>query len=281
MDRFGMHLDMILKGLCISKEKKVDLKEELRYHLEMLKKELIDAGHSEEESEIMAIEKFGNTGSIRKKFKKVYTPYKRIKGAITNNRVSKEAIEWTATLLGAIIFSLFIRSYAFASTEVRECSMQDTLFEGQKLIENKIEYHFSKPQRGDIVIINQKTKEGIFNIFMDNAKDMIDKFSSNSEHEKTRLIKRIIGIPGDNIDIKNGSIYINGQLYNEVYVKGITLPNKMEFPVTLPENEYFVLGDNREISRDSRELGFINIHNIEGEAILRLWPFDKIGSISN
>ena len=281
MDRFRMHIDIILMGLSISKEKKNELEEELRYHLEMSKKELINAGYSENESEIIAIEKFGEIDNIRSKFKKIFTPYKRIKSTIINNKFAKEALGWTATILGAVILSLFIRSYAFASTEVRQCSMQNTLFEGQHLIENKMQYYFSKPQRGDIVIINQNTIKGVFNIYIDNLKSMLDKFSTNSEYEKTRLIKRVIGIPGDTVDIKNGSIYLNKQLYNEPYVKGITMRNGMEFPVTIPDNEYFVLGDNRENSSDSRQLGFIKMDNIEGKAILRFWPLDKFGSISN
>jgi signal peptidase I len=159
--------------------------------------------------------------------------------------------------------------------------MQDTLYEGQRLIESKIPYYYSEPKRGDIVIINSELEKGAFKVFVANTKELIESFNKNEEEDNKRLIKRVIGVPGDTIDIKDGKVYINGELYEEAYVKGETYPNSMEFPIIIPEKEYFVMGDNRENSMDSRDIGLISIDKIEGKAVIRLWPLDKFGEISN
>ncbi len=280
MDRFENYINLILKGSFTGKILRSELEDEIRDHLEMSKKELINAGYSEEESEFIAVQKFGKAASVKKRFRKIYPPNRSLKEIIRKNFV-RELLEWTATFAGALIIALSVRSYAFASTEVKQCSMQNTLFEGQRLIESKIEYYYSTPQRGDIVIINQKLENKGFAALMDNSKEFFEDFFKKEDNEKNRLIKRVIGIPGDSIDIKDGKIYINGQSYYEPYVKGITLPNQMKFPIVIPSEKYFVLGDNRENSMDSREIGLISIQKIEGKAVLRLWPIDKLGTISN
>lgn len=281
MDKFGDYISIILKGVNISKSRREGLQEEIRDHLEMLKIELIKEGYSEEQAELTAIERFGENRDIKLEFKKVFTPYRRFKDSINEKGVLKESFQWAASIVGAFIISLFIRSYAFAATEVEQCSMQNTLYEGQRLIESKIEYYYSKPKRGDIVIIDQESEKGAINIFIANTKEFVEKFYKNEEEQKNRLVKRVIGLPGDEIDIRDKKVYINGQLYDETYVKGNTFPNNMKFPVKVPEKQYFVMGDNRENSMDSRIIGFINIDNIEGKAIFRLWPLNKVGGIGH
>ncbi|UVI32581.1 signal peptidase I [Paenibacillus spongiae] len=166
----------------------------------------------------------------------------------------KEVREWVLSLSVAVIVALLVQNYAFAQTEVRNVSMQSTLFAGQRLIEDKITYRFEQPDRGDIVIINGPESE-------------------------QRLIKRVIGLPGDVIDMKDGQIYVNGTLTEESYVKGSTYPNGLEVPYEVPEGKLFVMGDNREHSTDSRELGPISVSSIEGRAIFRLWPLSKFGTL--
>ncbi|WP_240633146.1 signal peptidase I [Paenibacillus montanisoli] len=167
----------------------------------------------------------------------------------------KEARDWTVSLGVAVVAALLIQNYAFAQTEVRNVSMQKTLVEGQRLIEDKISYRFDSPERGDIVIIH------------------------GPESDK-RLIKRVIGLPGDVINITgDGRVVLNGELQNEPYVKGRTFANGMEMPFTVPPKSVFVMGDNRENSQDSRELGPIAMSSLEGRAIFRLWPPDKFGGL--
>lgn len=244
MDKFKDYINAILKGVCISKTRRRELEEEIRGHLEMLKEELIKDGYSEDEAQLKAIHKFGEVKDIRRKFRRVFTPYLRFKDMLTKKRlIIKESLQWAALILSALVISLSIRSYAFAATEVRQCSMQDTLYEEHRLIESKIEYYYSEPKRGDIVIINQEPKKGVFKTFIENTKELIEAFYKNEENETKRLIKRVIGVPGDEIDIRDGKVYINGQIYYEPYVKGNTYARNMKFPIKVPEKKYFVMGD--------------------------------------
>jgi len=167
----------------------------------------------------------------------------------------REVRDWLLSLTIAVIAALLIQNYAFAQTEVRNVSMQHTLFEGQRLIEDKISYHFEHPNRGDIVIID------------------------GPESDK-RLIKRVIGLPGDILDIKDGRVLVNGTLLEEPYVKGLTFSNGLGVPYTVPDKKVFVMGDNREHSQDSRELGPISLSSLEGRAVFRLWPLNKFGQLN-
>ncbi|AJY76648.1 signal peptidase I [Paenibacillus beijingensis] len=166
----------------------------------------------------------------------------------------REIREWTAAIVIAVAVSMLIRNYAFAQTEVHNVSMQKTLVEGQRLVEDKLSYRFSNPERGDIVIIKGPESE-------------------------LRLVKRVIGLPGDNLDMKNGHVYINGRLSEETYTKGETFPEGLKLPFTVPEGTVFVMGDNRENSQDSRELGPIRFSSLEGKVIFRLWPPNRIGPV--
>lgn len=281
MDKFGDYIRLILKGMHVSDIRKKELEEEFRDHLEMTKSELVKAGYSEEQAEAEAIQRFGEAREIKNRFKSVFTPYRILKDIIVEKKVLKESLQWAVAILGAVIVSFSVRSYAFAQTEVKQMSMQNTLFEGQRLIEYKIDYYFSAPKRGDIVIINREAEKGALNTLVANAKDFVDAFYKKGEDDQKRLIKRVIGVPGDTIDLKDGKVYINGKYYAEPYVKGPTYPHRVEFPLKVPENQYFVMGDNRENSMDSRDLGLISIDNIEGKAIFRTWPLDKFGGIYN
>lgn len=281
MDIFRNYISVILNGVHMREEERRDFEDEILDHLNMLKKEYMEQGYSEEEATGQAIQKFGETEDINKKYKKTFSPYHRMLQSLKPKAILKESLQWAFCLAATFILSLSINSFAFAGTQVMQSSMQNTLFEGQRLIENKMVYHYSTPKRGDIVIINEEEKKGIIETYLSNAKDIIERFQSKPVEEEGRLIKRVIGIPGDVIDIKNGNVYINDELYQEGYVKGKTDPNSTEFPITVPEDKYFVMGDNREVSLDSRDLGMFRIDQIEGKAVLRLWPLDKFGSVSN
>jgi signal peptidase I len=92
-------------------------------------------------------------------------------------------------------------------------------------------------------------------------------------------IKRVIGLPGDEIDIINGSLYVNGIEQKETYVKGSTTKQNFDLPSNVPENKVFVMGDNRENSKDSREFGFVDVDKIKGKAVFRIRPLKEFGSI--
>lgn len=157
-----------------------------------------------------------------------------------------------AAILAAVVIS-FVRP-----TIVKQTSMQDTLNPNDYIIMYRMAYSGDKePKRGDIVIFKSELQD-------ENGKNKL-------------LIKRVIGLPGDKITINDGKVYINDKEYDENYLKdGYTTGSVNNFKV--PKGEYFVMGDNRVVSIDSRysEVGCIKKDAIKGRAVLRLFPFTKI-----
>lgn len=277
MDEFRDYISLVLEGVHISKRQRIELEEELYEHLTLLKKQFIADGYTDEQSAKLALENFGDTKNINMEFKKVHTFYSKVKYSFFSNDVFKESIRWTATVAGALIISLSLRSYVFASAQVRQHSMEDTLYEGQRVVENKLKYYYSTPERGDIVIINNKIEVDNTNKLVSQGKELIEGFYNDNSD---RLIKRVIGVPGDTIEIREGKVYLNGKVYEEPYAKGYTYPKTMFFPIVIPKGEYCVMGDNRENSMDSRDIGLIPKYKIEGIAEVRIWPLDKVGNIN-
>ena len=193
--------------------------------------------------------------------------------------ILKEIGSWIVVIVVALVLSLFIDSTIIAKAEVEQSSMENTLFEGQQLIVNKLSYAFDEPKRGDIIIFLENEEKG--NIIDNFIRSVKNRFSSSDEiaAEQERLVKRVIGVAGDEIDIQNGYVYINGERLEESYVNGITLPGNVKLPITVGEGELFVIGDNREVSRDSRDFGPIDVKQVEGKAVFRVYPFNQIGKV--
>ena len=162
-----------------------------------------------------------------------------------------------AVILASIVL-VFIRP-----TVVRQTSMEDTLHERDYMIMYRLAYKNHDPERGDIIIFQSELP--------------------NEDTGKNKLlIKRVIGLPGDEIGITDGHLYINGEEYIEDYIKGGYTP-ALDMPrdgetITVPEDSYFCMGDNRPDSLDSRRssVGFVSKDVIKGKVILRLYPFNKI-----
>ncbi|UQF81088.1 MAG: signal peptidase I [Mogibacterium diversum] len=160
-------------------------------------------------------------------------------------------------IIGAAILTAVVISFV-RPTIVKQTSMQDTLNPNDYIIMYRMAYSGDKePKRGDIVIFKSELQD-------ENGKNKL-------------LIKRVIGLPGDKITINDGKVYINDKEYDENYLKdGYTTGSVNNFKV--PKGEYFVMGDNRVVSIDSRysEVGCIKKDAIKGRAVLRLFPFTKI-----
>ncbi len=188
----------------------------------------------------------------------------------------KEIFQWINAVLLALVLALLIRGLIFEPVMVKGDSMQDTLHDGQRLLVYKLGYYFSPPQRGDIVVLQYQAG------FFQNVPSLDDSPFFRKlfpDFKEINYIKRAIGIPGDTVDIKNGEVYVNGNQLAETYIKGDTQSLGMTFPLQVPENKVFVLGDNRQHSSDSRVIGLVKITKLKGKAVFRIYPFDLFGGI--
>lgn len=185
----------------------------------------------------------------------------------------KKIINGIAELLLYVIIALVclfvIPKYVVQRTEVSGPSMEATLQDKDSIMVEKVSYRFGKPNRFDIIVF--------YHFFDDNNQNKKD------EEAYDLYVKRIIGLPGETVQIVGETILINGEPLEENFGKDpITFEGVAEEPIVLGEDEYFVLGDNREVSQDSRyeEVGNIKEDLIVGRAWVRVYPFNKIGFLT-
>ncbi len=163
--------------------------------------------------------------------------------------------EWAQIICGVAVLMAVIYTFLFRIVDVSGSSMESTLLNGERLLLSSMPY---SPSYEDIVVISRgETQEP--------------------------LIKRVIGLPGDIIAVEEatGDVYRNGELLNEPYIHVPTATERMTKPVTVPEGQLFVMGDNRVAnhSLDSRTFGCVAIDDVVGKAIYRILPFDRMGGI--
>lgn len=164
------------------------------------------------------------------------------------------------TIALSVILALGIRTFVAEARWIPSESMVPTLQVYDKLIVDKLSYHFTNPQRGDIVVFSPTD-----NIMRDNP------------NLKDAFIKRVVGLPGEKVEVKGGRVYINDQPLRENYIEA--LPQYKYGPATVPPNSYLVLGDNRNNSYDSHFWGFVPHDKIIGRAIVRFWPPNRVGEL--
>ena len=171
-----------------------------------------------------------------------------------------ELLSWIIYIVIVVILSLGISTFVGQRTKVSGHSMETTLSDGDNLIVDKISYRFRDPERFEIIVFPFQYEE------------------------HTYYIKRIIGLPGETVQVIDGYVYINGEMLDENYgLEVMDDPGIAAEPITLGEDEYFVLGDNRNHSSDSRDpsVGVLHRDDIMGRAWIRIWPFDKFGVIKH
>ncbi|MBQ2258371.1 MAG: signal peptidase I [Lachnospiraceae bacterium] len=175
--------------------------------------------------------------------------------------VLKEILSTSVYLLLVLCAAYLIVTYVGQRTQVSGSSMESTLSDEDHLIVDKISYRFKDPERYDIIVF---------------------PFQYDQD---TYYIKRIIGMPGETIQIDdNGNIYIDGEILRENYGREVIKnPGRASEPIILGDDEYFVMGDNRNNSSDSRDPSVGNIHrkDIIGRAFMRIWPLSKFGILKH
>ncbi|MCH3964004.1 MAG: signal peptidase I [Clostridium sp.] len=169
----------------------------------------------------------------------------------------KELVDIGKSILIAVVAAFLIITFVFETVSVDGHSMDPTLNNGDRLIVEKVSYYFRDPKPGDIVVIKYPA-------------DPSEKF-----------IKRVIAVGGDRVKIQNGKLYINDKIKNEPYILETMIGDFGE--VTVPDNTIFVLGDNRNNSRDSRfqDVGFVKYKLVVGRAAFRIYPFNKMGTFES
>lgn len=167
-------------------------------------------------------------------------------------------VEIGKTVAMAFVLSFGIRTFVAEARYIPSSSMEPTLQINDRLIIEKMTYRFDDPKRGDVIVFN--------------ATDALKAQNFNEA-----FIKRIIGLPGDTVEVKRGEVRVNGKLLREIYIK--EKPNYNYGPVTVPEGNYLVLGDNRNNSYDSHYWGFVPKDKIIGRAFVRFWPPQRMGGI--
>lgn len=184
-----------------------------------------------------------------------------------DNRNERESIfsAWIKPLIIAVLIGYILLTFVFERAVVSGDSMDSTLAHGQSLFEYKLDYYFNDPQHGDIIVFEYE--EGNFN-----------KYVPLPDPTQVNHVKRIIGVPGDVVDINDdGEVFVNGEKLNEPYLndgEGSTEKDILnKYPLTLGEDEYFVMGDNRYESLDSRHNGPIKRSQIRGKVVAIIFPF--------
>ncbi|WP_430786274.1 signal peptidase I [Virgibacillus flavescens] len=169
---------------------------------------------------------------------------------LAKDKEKNEWLEWGKAIFIAILLAFLLRTFVFATSIVEGESMVPTLENGERVIFNKLVYFLDEPERGDVVIIQRPLKN---------------------------YVKRVIGLPGETVKFREHQLYINGEKYGESFISNEALNNTGNFgPIEVPDDKYFVMGDNRAISKDSRNgLGFISEDDIIGKSELVVYPFDE------
>lgn len=167
----------------------------------------------------------------------------------------REIIDFLKTILWFAVIFFGLRTFVVEGYEIQGNSMEPTLEDNERLFVLKFTYRFEHVERGDVIVFRYP------------------------EDVSRRFIKRIIGLPGDTVEIRGDTVLINGQVLEEPYLDEDVSRYRKSPKVTVPENCYYVLGDHRSVSSDSRGGWFVPRENIIGKAALRFWPLKKFTAL--
>jgi len=168
----------------------------------------------------------------------------------------KEIFDFFKMVVWFALLFFGLRTFVVEGFEIQGNSMEPTLEDHERLFVLKFIYRFDAVERGDVIVFRYP------------------------EDVSRRFIKRVIGLPGDTVEIRNGDVLVNGRVLQEPYLdERYVRPNERKAKVTVPQDCYYVLGDHRSVSSDSRSGWFVPRSNIIGKAALRFWPVTKFGTV--
>ena len=178
-------------------------------------------------------------------------------------------------LLIALVLAVLVKTVAFQAFFIPSESMMNTLQINDRVLVNKISYRIGEPQRGDVVVFDRtpNTDESLFGALLRNLAESVGLRTPEAD-----LIKRVIGLPGETVEIRDNMVLIDGVAIDEPYLSEITRTSRMD-ALTIPEDEYFVMGDNRRRSLDSRSFGTVSRNEIVGKAFVIIWPTSRWGGL--
>ena len=203
----------------------------------------------------------------------------------TNSRTAKRksvAREYTEAILIALLLALFIRTFVIQAFKIPSGSMKETLLIGDHILVSKFAYGTHIPN--EIPFLNIKLFDDIIFFQKQPERGDIIVFKYPKD-EKRDFIKRVIGIPGDLLEVRHQKVFINGKPYEDHHARHTESPSDSSLvprddfgPVLVPDNHLFMMGDNRENSQDSRYWGFLNIKKVRGKALMIYWSWNQLES---
>lgn len=184
----------------------------------------------------------------------------------------EELLSWIYTLLAALVIVTLIRTFIFEPIRVDGESMQNTLLDGNIVLATKPEYWSGDYERGDIIICRYPNRNTENSISLGGSFELT--FTNH-----TLFVKRLVGLPGDKVEFRAGVLYINDEMVDESHID-VQIPSRSNFgPLVLGADEYFVVGDNRGNSNDSRAVGPISEDMIVGHVSFVIWPLSDFGKV--
>ncbi len=183
---------------------------------------------------------------------------------------TRNALEWVGVVLGALLIAVVVRTFVLQTFWIPSPSMAQTLVKNDRVLVNKLAYDVGDPKRGDVIVFERPP---------------------NEEGTIKDLIKRVIGLPGDHVSIRDGNVYVDGKQLEEPYTDGQLTEAKVgcglgdttgidtEAGMVVPDGHLFVMGDNRNNSQDGRCFGPIDEDLVVGRAFFIIWPPSKIGGL--
>ncbi len=186
--------------------------------------------------------------------------------ASKNKKIFKEMLDWIVSIAVALVAVILINQFLLIQVEVDGSSMVPTLQHGDRLFAYRLAY---EPEYGDIVVLDPNQND--------------DSVKGKLMFDRVLYIKRVIATEGQTIDIKNGKVYVDNKPIREDYIAegAVTRSGSTDLPLTVPKDCVFVMGDNREHSKDSRDqsVGIVSEDRLVGKAVFRLLPFDSFGPV--